>query len=206
MSGLEKVKSGEIKLNNKDITNLSVRNRFLEGMAHIPEDRHKFGLVLDYNLAYNLVLHSYFEDAYQKFGFLNYDEIYKHADEMINKFDIRSSQGSHTIVRTMSGGNQQKAVIAREIISNPDLLIAVQPTRGLDVGAIEQVHRQLVEERDKGKAILLVSLELDEVMNVSDRILVMYEGELVADVEPKSVTYQELGLFMSGAKRGENYG
>ncbi|WP_422142785.1 ABC transporter ATP-binding protein [Miniphocaeibacter sp.] len=206
LSGLEKVKSGEIKLNNKDITNLSVRNRFLEGMAHIPEDRHKFGLVLDYNLAYNLVLHSYFEDAYQKFGFLNYDEIYKHADEMINKFDIRSSQGSHTIVRTMSGGNQQKAVIAREIISNPDLLIAVQPTRGLDVGAIEQVHRQLVEERDKGKAILLVSLELDEVMNVSDRILVMYEGELVADVEPKSVTYQELGLFMSGAKRGENYG
>ena len=206
LSGLEKVKSGEIKLNNKDITNLSVRNRFLEGMAHIPEDRHKFGLVLDYNLAYNLVLHSYFEDAYQKFGFLNYDEIYKHADEMINKFDIRSSQGSHTIVRTMSGGNQQKAVIAREIISNPDLLIAVQPTRGLDVGAIERVHRQLVEERDKGKAILLVSLELDEVMNVSDRILVMYEGELVADVEPKSVTYQELGLFMSGAKRGENYG
>ncbi|HHX67221.1 MAG TPA: ABC transporter ATP-binding protein [Gallicola sp.] len=206
LSGLEKVKSGEIKLNNKDITNLSVRNRFLEGMAHIPEDRHKFGLVLDYNLAYNLVLHSYFEDAYQKFGFLNYDEIYKHADEMINKFDIRSSQGSHTIVRTMSGGNQQKAVIAREIISNPDLLIAVQPTRGLDVGAIEQVHRQLVEERDKGKAILLVSLELDEVMNVSDRILVMYEGELVADVEPKSVTYQELGIFMSGAKRGENYG
>lgn len=205
LSGLEKISSGDIVLNEKNITDLTVRERFLAGMAHIPEDRHKHGLVLDYDIAYNLVLHSYFEEIYQKHGFLKYDEIYKHANDMIDKFDIRSGKGSHTIVRTMSGGNQQKAVIAREIVSNPDILIAVQPTRGLDVGAIEYVHKQLVEERDKGKAILLVSLELDEVMNVSDRILVMYEGEIVADVKPESVTYQDLGLYMSGAKRGKNY-
>jgi simple sugar transport system ATP-binding protein len=124
------------------------------------------------------------------------------ANELIEKFDVRSGQGALTTARSMSGGNQQKAIIAREVSINPDVLIAVQPTRGLDVGAIEYIHKQLIEERDQGKAVLLVSLELDEVMNLSDRILVMYEGEIVADVKPADVTVQELGLYMAGSKKG----
>ena len=172
-------------------------------MSHIPEDRHKHGLVLDFNLGYNLVLQRYFHQPFQHSGFLKYDKIYEYADSLIEKFDIRSGQGSRTVTRSMSGGNQQKAIVAREIDRNPDLLIAVQPTRGLDVGAIEYIHHKLVEERDQGKAILLVSLELDEVMNLSDRILVIYEGEIVASLDPKTVTVQELGLYMAGSKRGE---
>jgi simple sugar transport system ATP-binding protein len=155
--------------------------------------------VLDYNLAYNLVLQNYFSPRFQKNGFLNFDEIYKNADELIEKFDIRSGQGAHTIVRSMSGGNQQKAIVAREIMRDSRLLVAVQPARGLDVGACEYIHNQLVAERTKGKAVLLVSLELDEVMDVSDRILVIFEGRIVADVKPKDVSYKELGLYMSGS-------
>ena len=194
--------SGSIKLNDKDITHASIRERNVSGIGHIPEDRHKHGLVLDYNLAYNLVLQSYFSSRFQSNGFLKYDEIYKYADSLIDKFDIRSGQGAYTIARSMSGGNQQKAIVAREIDRIPELLIAVQPTRGLDVGAIEYIHKKLVAERDGGKGILLVSLELDEVMNISDRILVIYEGEIVADLNPKEVTVQELGLYMAGSKRG----
>ena len=202
LTGLIPMDSGSIRLNNKDITRASIRERSVSGIGHIPEDRHKHGLVLDYNLAYNLVLQSYFSSRFQSNGFLKYDEIYKYADSLIDKFDIRSGQGARTIARSMSGGNQQKAIVAREIDRIPELLIAVQPTRGLDVGAIEYIHKKLVAERDGGKGILLVSLELDEVMNISDHILVIYEGEIVADLNPKEVTVQELGLYMAGSKRG----
>lgn len=201
ITGLLKADAGKIFMNGKDITNSSVRERNINGLGHIPEDRHKYGLVLDYNVANNLVLKSYFMPRFQKKGFLKHDEIYKYSDELIGKFDIRSGQGSKSIVKGLSGGNQQKAIIAREIDRNSDLLIAVQPTRGMDVGAIEYVHKKLVEERDRGKGILLVSLELDEVINLSDRILVIYEGEIVAEINSKSITAEELGLYMSGSKR-----
>ena len=202
LSGLMATDSGSILLNDEDITHMSVRKRNDKGLGHIPEDRHKHGLVLDYSLAENLVLKRYLEDDFQKKGFIKFDPINQYADKLIEQFDIRSGQGRITTVRSMSGGNQQKAIIAREIDTNPDLLIAVQPTRGLDVGAIEYIHKQLIHQRDEGKAVLLVSLELDEVMNVSDRILVMYEGEIVADVHPNEITIQELGLYMAGSKRG----
>lgn len=203
LTGMLPADSGTVLLNGEDISHKSIRERGALGMAHIPEDRHRHGLVLDYNLAYNLVLQTYFTDRFQKGGFLQYEEIYRYADQLINQFDIRSGQGSYTTVRSMSGGNQQKAIIAREIDRRPQLLVAVQPTRGLDVGAIEYIHGQLVAERTAGRGVLLVSLELDEVMNVSDRILVIYEGELLADLNPKEVTFQELGLYMAGSKRGK---
>jgi simple sugar transport system ATP-binding protein len=196
ITGMLQPDSGRVFLEGKEITHNSIRSR---GISHIPEDRHKHGLVLDYNLAYNLVLQNYFTSRFQKNGFLNFDEIYKNADELIEKFDIRSGRGAHTVVRNMSGGNQQKAIVAREISRNSRLLVAVQPARGLDVGACEYIHNQLVTERTKGKAVLLVSLELDEVMNVSDRILVIFEGKIVADVKPKDVSYKELGLYMAGS-------
>ena len=203
VTGLIKADSGTVKLKGEDITHSSIRHRNTHGMSHIPEDRHKHGLVLDYPLSYNLVLQSYFEPEYCQAGFLKYDKINQYAEKLIKKYDIRSGQGGSTIARSMSGGNQQKAIVAREIDRDPDLLIAVQPTRGLDVGAIEYIHRQIVAERDRNKAVLLVSLELDEVMNLSDRILVIYEGQIVADLDPSKVTVQELGLYMAGSKREE---
>lgn len=201
ITGLEPIKSGKVYLNNVDITNLSIRKRNKVGLAHIPEDRHRHGVVLDYSLEQNLVLQNYFEDRFQKAGFIKFKNIRKYADDLIEKFDIRSGQGSITVARSMSGGNQQKAIVAREIDRNTDLLIAVQPTRGLDVGAIENIHSRLVELRDADKAVLLVSLELDEVMSLSDRILVMHKGEIVGEFNPKEVTAQELGLYMAGAKK-----
>jgi len=201
ITGLEPIKSGKVYLNNVDITNLSIRKRNKVGLAHIPEDRHSHGLVLDYSLEQNLVLQNYFEDRFQKAGFIKFKNIRKYADDLIEKFDIRSGQGSITVARSMSGGNQQKAIVAREIDRNTDLLIAVQPTRGLDVGAIENIHSRLVELRDADKAVLLVSLELDEVMSLSDRILVMHKGEIVGEFNSKEVTAQELGLYMAGAKK-----
>ena len=204
LSGLEPLKSGSIHMNGKDITKASVRERSTSGMSHIPEDRHKHGLVLDYSLEDNLVLQRYFEPQFtSKAGLMKRKEIREYSDSLIEEYDIRSGQGSSTIVRSMSGGNQQKAIIAREIDKNPDLLIAVQPTRGVDIGAIESIHRQLIEQRDAGKAVLLVSLELDEVMDVPDRILVMYEGRLVGEFKPDEVTVEELGLYMTGAKKQE---
>lgn len=204
LSGLEPLKSGSIHLNGADITHSSIRKRSMMGMSHIPEDRHKYGLVLDYPLEYNTVLERYYEPEFtNSAGFLKKKNIRSYADKLIDQYDIRSGQGAVTIARSMSGGNQQKAIIAREIDKNPELLIAVQPTRGLDVGAIEYIHKQLVAQRDAGKGVLLVSLELDEVMNVSDRILVMYEGEIVGEFDPKKVTVEELGLYMAGAKRKE---
>ena len=195
---------GKITLNNKDITNSSIRQRNLEGIAHIPEDRHKYGLVLDYNLAENMILKNYFTRDNQKWGFLRFDHIYKQAQILIKNYDIRSGQGAYLKVRELSGGNQQKAIIAREINSNCDLLIAVQPTRGLDIGAIEFIHEQLIQYRNNRHAVLLVSLELDEVMSISDRILVMHEGQIVGNLDPKKVNAEELGLYMSGSKRGVN--
>ncbi|GAB6108582.1 ABC transporter ATP-binding protein [Fusibacter bizertensis] len=201
LTGLEKMSEGTVLLCGKDITKASIRDRSIAGMSHIPEDRHKHGLVLEYTLEENLVLQRYWEPKFQKSGFIKFDAVRKYAEGLIERFDIRSGQGPITIVRSMSGGNQQKAIIAREIDKNHEILVAVQPTRGLDVGAIEYIHKQLVERRDAGKGVLLVSLELDEVMNVSDRILVMYEGEIVGELDPKTTTVQELGLYMSGAKR-----
>ena len=171
-------------------------------MSHIPEDRHKHGLVLDYTLEDNMVLQRYFEPQFvSKAGFLKRKAIREYANRLIEQYDVRSGQGPVTVARSMSGGNQQKAIIAREIDKDPELLIAVQPTRGLDVGAIEYIHKQIVAQRDAGKAVLLVSLELDEVMSLSDRILVIYEGEIVGEMDPKTTTAEEMGLYMAGAKR-----
>lgn len=204
LTGLEPLVNGKITLCGKDITKASIRKRNLDGMSHIPEDRHKHGLVLDYSLENNLVLERYFKPEFtSKAGFLKKKNIRAYAEKLIEQYDVRSGQGPITIARSMSGGNQQKAIIAREIDLNPELLVAVQPTRGLDVGAIEYIHKQLLAQRDAGKAVLLVSLELDEVMDVPDRILVMYEGEIVGEFDPKKTTQEELGLYMAGAKRNE---
>ena len=204
LTGLEPLSGGKITMCGQDITNLSIRKKSLRGMSHIPEDRHKHGLVLDYSLEDNLVLQRYFEPEFTtKAGFLRRDNIRKYATRLIEEYDVRSGQGPITQTRSMSGGNQQKAIVAREIDKNPELLVAVQPTRGLDVGAIEFIHKQLVAQRDAGRAVLLVSLELDEVMDVPDRILVMYEGEIVGELDPKTTTQEELGLYMAGAKRDE---
>ena len=199
LTGLDR-STGKITLCGKDISHASIRQRSAD-MSHIPEDRHKHGLVLDYTLADNMVLQRYWQPEFQKNGFIRSEKVREYSDRLIEQYDVRSGQGSATIVRSMSGGNQQKAIIAREIDKDPKLLVAVQPTRGLDVGAIEYIHRQIVAQRDKGKAVLLVSLELDEVMNLSDRILVMYEGEVVGEFDPKTTTVQELGLYMAGARK-----
>ncbi|WP_026526147.1 ABC transporter ATP-binding protein [Butyrivibrio sp. VCD2006] len=201
LTGLDDISSGKITLCGEDITNKSIRFKNTHGMSHIPEDRHKHGLVLNYTLQENMILQRYFEPVFSNKGLLKKAEMRKYSDKLSEEFDVRSGQGADTIVRAMSGGNQQKAIIAREMDREHKLLIAVQPTRGLDVGAIETIHKEIVKERDAGNAILLVSLELDEVMNLSDRILVMYEGEIVGEVDPKTTTLQELGLYMSGAKR-----
>ena len=203
LTGLMNPEKGQVILKGEDVTNLSVRRRNDMGLSHIPEDRHRHGLVLDYSLEENMVLKSYHKNGFQRKGFIDFAKMRAWTDELIGKFDIRSGQGAMTQARSMSGGNQQKAIVAREIAIDPDVLIAVQPTRGLDVGAIEYIHNQLVAARDAGKAVLLVSLELDEVMNLSDRILVMYEGRIVADVRPEEITVQELGLYMAGSKRRE---
>ncbi|MCD8321941.1 MAG: ABC transporter ATP-binding protein [Oscillospiraceae bacterium] len=201
LTGLERSSGGTITLCGQDVTHASIRSRSQTGMSHIPEDRHKHGLVLDYTLEQNLVLQKYYEPRFQNHGFIRFDEVRAYAEQLIEQYDVRSGQGPVTIARSMSGGNQQKAIVAREIDRDLPLIVAVQPTRGLDVGAIEYIHGQLVAQRDAGKAVLLVSLELDEVMNLSDRILVMYEGEIVGELDPKTTTVEELGLYMAGAKR-----
>lgn len=204
ITGLMPINKGSIILNGKDITKYNTRQKNLAGIAHIPEDRHKYGLVLDFSLQENLVLKNYFDKEFQNKGFLKFAEIRNYAKKLISKFDIRSANGEHSIARGMSGGNQQKAIIAREIDQDPNVIIAVQPVRGLDVGSIEYIYSQFLEQRDMGKGILLVSFELEEVMNLADRILVMFEGEIIAEVNPKEVSMQELGLYMSGNKRGVN--
>ncbi|UOE57218.1 ABC transporter ATP-binding protein [Cytobacillus oceanisediminis] len=208
ITGLRKSESGSIKLNGKEIMNMSPRKVTEKGVGHIPQDRHKHGLVLDFPIGENMVLQTYYKAPFSKKGVLNFKEIYSKAKKLIKEFDVRTPS-EYTLARALSGGNQQKAIIGREIDRNPDLLIAAQPTRGLDVGAIEYIHKRLIEQRDQGKAVLLISFELEEIMNVSDRIAVIYEGEIVAVVDPKQTTEQELGLLMAGSKRkeagGENH-
>ena len=202
LTGLDKPAGGTITLCGEDITKATIKAKG-KNMSHIPEDRHKHGLVLDFTLEQNMVLQSYKEPRFQHLGFINGPAVREYSEKLIEQFDVRSGQGPVTVARSMSGGNQQKAIIARELDRDKPLVVAVQPTRGLDVGAIEYIHSQLVAQRDAGKAILLVSLELDEVMSLSDRILVMYEGEIVGELNPKETTVQELGLYMAGAKRSD---
>jgi len=204
ITGLRPFSEGSIAISGVDVTKDTVRDKYEKGLGHIPEDRQKHGLILDYNLAENLILQSYYLPEFQKHGFLKFDNIYIHAQNLIERFDIRSASGAKSSARSMSGGNQQKAIIAREISRDPKLLIAVQPTRGLDVGAIEYIHKQIIRQRDEDKGVFMVSLELDEIMDVSDRILVMYEGEIVAELDPKQTTINELGLYMSGSKGGKH--
>lgn len=203
LTGLDSMVGGKIELCGEDISKASIRERSKTGMSHIPEDRHKHGLILDYTLEQNMSLQRYWQPEFQKAGFIKFGEVRKYSEKLIDQFDVRSGQGPITIARSMSGGNQQKAIVAREMDRDHELLVAVQPTRGLDVGAIEYIHAQIVADRDAGKGVLLVSLELDEVMSLSDRILVMYEGEIVGEFDPKKVTVEELGLYMAGAKRME---
>ena len=205
LTGLEKCSGGTVTLCGRDISHASIHHRSAD-MSHIPEDRHKHGLVLDFTLEQNMVLQRFREPRFQHMGFVKQGEVRAYAEKLIEQYDVRSGQGPVTIARSMSGGNQQKAIIAREVDREKPLIVAVQPTRGLDVGAIEYIHSQLVAERDKGKAVLLVSLELDEVMSLSDRILVMYEGEIVGELDPAATDVQELGLYMAGAKRMKKEG
>ncbi|MFD1171861.1 ABC transporter ATP-binding protein [Oceanobacillus picturae] len=198
ITGLKKARKGSIELNGKAITNLSPRKVTESGVGHIPQDRHKFGLVLDFPIGENIVLQTYYKKPYSKYKVLNYKEIYDKAEKLIKEYDVRTPS-VYTKARALSGGNQQKAIISREVDRSPDLLIAAQPTRGLDVGAIEFIHQKLIEERDKGRAILLVSFELDEILDVSDRIAVIFDGEIVANVKPEETNEQKLGLLMAGS-------
>ncbi len=202
ITGLRKIESGKILMNGKEIQNMNIRKRTNLGIGHIPEDRHKYGLVLDFSLEENFVLQSYYNKTLSKKGRINFAERRKLSENLIEEFDVRSGKGSQTIARSMSGGNQQKAIIAREIYRSPDLLIAAQPTRGLDVGAIEYIHKRLVNERDQGKAVLLISLEMEEVLNLSDKIAVIYEGEIAGMVYGHDADENEIGLMMSGSKKG----
>ncbi len=200
ITGLMKTESGSIVLNGKEIHNRKPRKITESGIGHIPQDRHKHGLVLDFPIGENMVLQTYYQKPFSKSGILNYKNIYKKAKKLISEFDVRTPS-EYTLARALSGGNQQKAIIGREVDRDPDLLIAAQPTRGLDVGAIEFIHKRLIEQRDNGKAVLLLSFELEEIMNVSDRIAVIYEGQIIDIVNPKETTEQELGLLMAGSKQ-----
>ncbi len=201
--GLNPLTHGRIRLNGEDITNSSIRERSLHGISHIPEDRQRHGLILDFPLEYNMILQSYFQPPFQHRGFLQFDQIRNHTQRLIENFDVRSSSGPTSLARSLSGGNQQKAILAREIDRNNNLLIAVQPTRGLDVGAIESIHKHLIAERDDNKAVLIVSYDLNEVFTLADRILVIYEGQNVGILDPRETTESELGLYMSGSKRAD---
>jgi general nucleoside transport system ATP-binding protein len=201
ITGLRKVESGKILLKGKEITNIPIRQRIESGIGHIPEDRHRRGLVLDYTLENNMVLEVYNKPPFAKAGLLNGAAIKKYAKSILENFDVRSGEGGASIARTLSGGNQQKAIIGREMELDPDLLIAVQPTRGLDVGSIEYIHRRLIEHRDKGKAVLLVSLELDEVLQLSDRIAIVNNGELIGTVNASETNENEVGLMMAGVSK-----
>ena len=197
LTGLRKVESGKVTLNGDDITNQRPRKITLEGVGHVPEDRHKYGLVLDMTLAENIALQTYFTDPLSKNGILNYNEINEHARDLMQEFDVRAAS-EIVPAKALSGGNQQKAIIAREVSRDPDLLIVANPTRGLDVGAIEFIHKRLIDQRDKMKAVLLISFELDEILNVFDRIAVIHGGKIVGIVDSKETNEQELGLLMAG--------
>ncbi|MDR1324747.1 MAG: ABC transporter ATP-binding protein [Treponema sp.] len=201
IAGLEPVKSGRILLNGKDISHESIRRRIREGMGFVPEDRHKYGLVLDFRVDENLILKTFRENRFtNRFGFLRFPSIYKHAADRIAEFDIRAGNGGATLTRSMSGGNQQKVIIAREIDLSPRLLIVAQPTRGLDVGAIEYIHQRIIAERDKGRAVLLVSFELDELLSLSDRIAALSKGAIVGVVNAANTDERRIGAMMGGVK------
>ncbi|NLO26172.1 MAG: ABC transporter ATP-binding protein [Clostridiales bacterium] len=203
ITGMRKAQSGRIFLRGTDITDMSVRERIKAKMAYIPADRHKHGLILDYSIENNMVMKVYYQQPFSSNGLLNSDAIRGYARRVMEQFDVRSGQGPGASARSLSGGNQQKTIVGREIDQNPEVLIAVQPTRGLDVGAIEYIHKRIVEQRDNGKAVLLVSLELDEILNLSDRIAVINGGEIIDIVDADKVTENEVGLMMAGVKRGE---
>jgi len=201
LTGLRRPGAGRIELGGEDVTNASARGHFAAGIGHIPEDRQRRGLVLEFSIAENLALHDFRKPPASRFGWLFPHRLLERAARLVTEFDIRGG-AAETPAGSLSGGNQQKVILAREIARDPRVLIAAQPTRGLDVGAIEFVHRRLVEERDRGRAVLLVSLELDEILSLSDRILVIFEGEIVGEFPP-TATEQELGLAMTGGGQGE---
>jgi ABC-type uncharacterized transport system ATPase subunit len=202
LTGLRKVAGGQISVGSQDLTHASARQALDAGLGHIPEDRQRRGLILDFNLAENLALHDYGKEPFSRFGWMNPRRWLSWASGLLKEFDVRGG-GPATRGSSLSGGNQQKVVIAREVSRDPSVLVAAQPTRGLDVGAIEFVHRRLVEQRDAGKAVLLVSLELEEIMSLSDRILVLYEGRIVAEFPP-DVSEEEVGIAMLGGGRQED--
>lgn len=197
LTGLSKVESGTILLNGKDITNKKPREIIDCGVNTIPQDRQRRGLVLEFDIGENMIIENYNMEPFSKKGILNYDEIYSYADNLMERFDVRP-RNSKYLAKDLSGGNQQKVILAREITNNPDLLIAVQPTRGLDVGAIEFIRKYLIEQRDKGKAVLLVSFELDEILDISDRIAVIFDGKITGVRDAKEATEKRLGYLMAG--------
>lgn len=200
--GLEKVHSGKIVLDGVDITKKPVRDRVLEGMTYIPEDRQGVGVLMDFSLQDNLAMRRYYREPFcDKHGTLNFPKMKEYAEQLIEDYDVRSGQGAKTVLRSMSGGNQQKAIVAREIEEHAKLDIFMQPTRGMDVGAIENIHRQILEERDRGAAILLISLELDEIMELADTIGVIYNGELLKIEDASKMTSLEVGRYMMGVKK-----
>ena len=202
LTGLRKIESGQIRISGREIAHETAREHFEAGFGHIPEDRQHRGLVLDFSIAENMGLHDFRKPPSSRYGWLYPKRLVERARLLIKEFDVRGGN-PQTHARNLSGGNQQKVILAREIDRNPTVLIAAQPTRGLDVGAIEFVHKRLIEERDEGRAILLVSLELDEVLSLADRILVLYEGELVGEFPP-TATEEELGLAMTGGGQREH--
>src|SRR5438874_1665949 len=201
LTGLRRPASGSVRVGGHDLSHATARQALDAGMGHIPEDRQRRGLILDFNLAENLVLHDYGKEPFSRFGWVNPRGWFRWASGLLQEFDVRGG-GPTTRGGSLSGGNQQKVVVAREVSRDPQVLIAAQPTRGLDVGAIEFVHRRLVEQRDEGKAVLLVSLELEEILSLSDRILVLYEARLIAEFPP-AVSEEEVGIAMTGGRRGE---
>lgn len=198
-----KADSGEIKLNNKNVFNKSPKEIFEAGISSIPEDRQKHGLVMDFTVAENSVLQNFSKEPFSKNGILNKEKINNFTKELINKFDIRPTSCENRLAKQLSGGNQQKVIIAREVTNDKELLIAMNPTRGLDVGAIEFVHKYLVEQRNKGRAVLLVSFELDEIMSLSDEICVIFEGQITGHVKGNEATENELGYMMAGGTKNE---
>lgn len=202
ITGLRKVKEGAIEINGNDVTNHKTRKIIEAGLGYIPEDRQKHGLVLDFSIGENMVLQTYYKKPYAFAGVLNNKVISKKAKQLIHEYDVRTP-GEKTLARSLSGGNQQKVIVAREVDRSPQLLVAAQPTRGLDIGAIEFIHGKLLEEKEKGKAVLLVSFELDEILHLSDRIAVIFEGRIIDIVNPKETNENELGLLMAGRKKEE---
>ena len=199
ITGLRKVKSGSIKIKGQEVVGLSPRKITEMNVSHVPEDRHRDGLVLEMMLSENIALQTYYKEPLSKNGVLNYNQINSYARNLMEEFDVRAAN-EIVPASALSGGNQQKAIIAREVDRNPDLLIVSQPTRGLDVGAIEYIHKRLIGERDKGKAVLVVSFELDEILNLSDRIAVIHDGKIQGIVKPSETNKQELGILMAGGE------